>query len=84
MLKTLRTYVWSRITKKKVWKCVQKEFCHLKLINQYRKILSDDLKVLLYEGLIVSEFNYCDAIYGFWLDSVDEKWIQAMKMLVCV
>lgn len=62
-----------------VKKAIQKSFSSLKLIFSNRHMLSTSLKKMLCDSLVLSNFNYCDFIYGYCLDSADKNRIQKIQ-----
>uniref|UniRef100_A0A1Y1M988 Reverse transcriptase domain-containing protein n=1 Tax=Photinus pyralis TaxID=7054 RepID=A0A1Y1M988_PHOPY len=57
----------------------RRAFGNLKLIFNHRQSLSYHLKVLLCESLVLSNFNYCDSVYGPCLDRSDTDRIQKIQ-----
>lgn len=62
-----------------VKKMLQKSFMSLKLIYSNRHLLNFKLKKDLCESLVLSNFNYCDFIYGPCLDLVRVNRIQKVQ-----
>ncbi|KAK9882112.1 hypothetical protein WA026_018954 [Henosepilachna vigintioctopunctata] len=44
--------------------CISKSYASLKMLYPHRHSLSMKLKILLTEALVLSNFNYCDIVYG--------------------
>lgn len=65
--------------KNHVKKMLQKSFMSLKLLYSNRHILNFNLKKNLCESLVLSNFNYCDFIYGPCLDSFSTNRIQKVQ-----
>lgn len=65
--------------KKHVSSLVKKAYCKLKMLFNSRHLLSTKLKILLCDTLVLSQFNYCDVVYGPCLDQVDIKRIQKVQ-----
>jgi len=59
--------------------CMNRAFSVLKHIFSHRHSLSRKTKTMLCDSLILSHFNYCDNVYGPFLDSTDVKRIQKMQ-----
>lgn len=66
-----------------VKKLVQRAISSLKLLYSNRHILNYKLKKTLCEALVLSNFNYCDFIYGPCLDFADRKRIQMIQNSCC-
>nr|CAH7730879.1 unnamed protein product [Callosobruchus chinensis] len=60
-------------------KIINKAFGCLKLIYSYRKVLNEDLKKLLCDALVLSQFNYCDVLYNSCLNNRDSSRIQILQ-----
>lgn len=62
-------------------------FANLKLIYAHRQILNSSTKKLLCDALVLSHFNFADAVYGPCLTIVDSRRIQRVQnscvRLVC-
>lgn len=59
--------------------CIQRAFTNLKLIFNQRHLLSTNLKKLLCDSLVLSQFTYCDVLYGSCLLAQDAKRIQLIQ-----
>lgn len=59
--------------------CVRKAYCKLKLLYSSRHLLNTKLKILLCDTLVLSQFNYCDVLYGPCLDQVEKQRIQKVQ-----
>lgn len=57
----------------------QKSYMALKILYNNRHILNFKLKKILCESLVLSNFNYCDFVYGHCLDSVCKSRIQGVQ-----
>lgn len=64
-------------------KIFQKTYLSLKLLYSNRHILNLKLKRTLCESLVLSNFNYCDYVYGFCLDQESKIRIQKIQNM-CV
>lgn len=60
-------------------KCIKKAFGNLKLIYSQRSILNQHLRKLLCDSLVLSQFNYCDTVYGPCLRQYDSNRIQLIQ-----
>lgn len=60
-------------------KLLQKSYATLKVLYQYRQVLSTDIKSTLCDTLVLSQFNFCDFLYGPCLSSLDSQRIQRMQ-----
>lgn len=60
-------------------KCVRQAFTNLKLIYSQKSILNQHLRKMLCDSLVLSQFNYCDAIYGPCLKQYDINRIQLIQ-----
>lgn len=58
---------------------IQKAYASLKLIYSNREMFTQKVKVMLCESLVLSKFNYCDALYDSCIDSKDIKRIQLVQ-----
>lgn len=58
---------------------LKKAYSALKLIYNQRKYLSKDIKKVLCDSLVLSNFNHCDVVYGPYLDQVDFRRIQKVQ-----
>lgn len=65
--------------KKHISLCIQKAYLNLKFIFSNRHILNKNTKIILTEALVLSQFNFCDTVYGPCLDSVDSARIQRIQ-----
>lgn len=59
--------------------CVQKAYVNLKLLYPHRRALNQNLKLRLSEALVLSHFNYCDALYGPCLTKQDRDRVQRVQ-----
>ena len=57
-------------------KCLQLAYANLKKLFPHRHILSTHQKVRLTDSLVLSHFNFADAVYGPCLDEQDKTRIQ--------
>lgn len=64
---------------KHVTEAIQNCFYRLKVIYKARPYLSEDLRILLVESLILSKLNYVDSVYGPRLLSKTERMIQRLQ-----
>lgn len=62
---------------------IQKSFSSLKILYSSRHLLNFKLKVMLCESLVLSQFNYCDFIYGPCIDSFDKNRVQKVQNSCC-
>jgi hypothetical protein len=60
-------------------KCARSCFYKLKLLYKIKPYLSQNIKTLLCESLILSKFNYCDSVYGPCLLVRTAKLIQRVQ-----
>lgn len=58
---------------------IQKSYLSLKILYNDRHILNYSLRRMLCESLVLSNFNYCDFIYGPCLDLEDRNRIQKVQ-----
>lgn len=65
--------------KKHISNCVQNAYCKLKMLYRARHLLSQKLKVMLCNCLVLSYFNYCDILYGPCLDFSDIRKVQKVQ-----
>lgn len=65
--------------KAQVSNCLRNAFVKLKLIFNNRFFLNTKVKILLCETLVLSQFNFCDALYDPCIDKDDSKRIQRMQ-----
>lgn len=63
--------------------CLQKSYSSMKLLYANRGFLSQKVKVLLCEHLVLSFFNYCDTVYGPCLDAFDSYRVQKVQNYCC-
>ena len=59
--------------------CIKKAFANLKLVYNQKQVLNADLKKTLCESLVLSQFNFCDTLYGPCLLESDARRIQLMQ-----
>jgi len=62
-----------------VTRCIQRAYGNLKLIYSQRHSLTVEVKKLLCETLVLSQFNYADVVYGPCLDAFDVYRIQKVQ-----
>lgn len=60
-------------------KCLQRAYCGLKMIYQIRYLLTQKTKSILCGHLVLSQFTYCDTVYGSCLTAADAGRIQRMQ-----
>lgn len=58
---------------------VQRSFSVLKTLYSHRHVLCNPLKKLLTDSLVLSHFNYCDSVYGPFLDKFQQNRIQKIQ-----
>ena len=58
---------------------IQRSFLSLKILYNNRHVLSFSLRKMLCESLVLSNFNYCDFVYGPCLDAMDRDRIQKVQ-----
>lgn len=58
---------------------LQKSYAKLKLLYTHRHILSKKIKITLCESLVLSQFNYCDYVYGPCLTTRDASRLQKIQ-----
>lgn len=66
-----------------VTRLVQKSFMSLKVLYSCRHFLNRPLRKNLCESLVLSNFNYCDFVYGYCIDKVDQYRIQKVQNMCC-
>lgn len=59
--------------------CTKKACLGLKLLYPHRACLDQSVKALLCEGLVLSQFSYCSAMYGPFLDEATSRRIQRVQ-----
>lgn len=62
-----------------VTKCLKTAYANLKMLYPHRRVLSQPLKIRLTDTLVLSHFNYADAVYGPCLTAVDTNRIQRVQ-----
>lgn len=62
-----------------VTRCSSKAYGNLKLLYSNRQVLNKNIKKLLCDSLVLSLFNYCDALYGPCLDCETSRKIQVVQ-----
>lgn len=65
--------------KSHITSCIRKAHCNLKLLYNNKDFLNTKLKSVLCNSLVLSQFSYCDIIYGFCLDASDKRRIQVLQ-----
>ena len=60
--------------------CVQRAMGNFIAISKYKRFLNKDAKLLLVESMVLSQFNFCDAVY-LNIDIYLQKKIQKMQDL---
>lgn len=65
--------------KEHVIMCIQRAYANLKRLYPHRHYLTTKLKILLTESLVLSHFNFCDAVYGPCLTREYSKKIQKVQ-----
>lgn len=65
--------------KSHITSCIRKAYCNLKLLYNNKDFLNTKLKTILCNSLVLSQFNYCDIIYGFCMDARDKSRIQVLQ-----
>uniref|UniRef100_V5GR23 Putative RNA-directed DNA polymerase from transposon BS n=1 Tax=Anoplophora glabripennis TaxID=217634 RepID=V5GR23_ANOGL len=64
---------------KHISNCVKKSIINLKILYKSRHILSEKLKILLCQSLVLSVFNYGDTVYGPCLAQAISQRIQKIQ-----
>lgn len=64
---------------KHVTECIRNCYYRLKILYKARPYLSEELRVLLVESLVLSKLNYADTLYGQRLLSKTERMIQRLQ-----
>lgn len=59
--------------------CIKKSFSALKVLYNSKDILNTKLKLMLCESLVLSNFNYCDTVYGPCLTLITSQRIQKIQ-----
>lgn len=59
--------------------CIQRAYANLKRLYPHRHYLTTKLKILLTVSLVLSHFNFCDAVYGPCLTREYSKKIQKVQ-----
>lgn len=59
--------------------CIGRAYSSLKLIYSSRQFLNKTVKTMLCDLLVLSQFNYADALYTHCIDSKDSKRIQLVQ-----
>lgn len=65
--------------KSHVNKLLQRSYSNLKILYSNRFVLNFNLRKTLSESLVLSQFNYCDFIYGPCLDNIYKSRIQKVQ-----
>lgn len=65
--------------KKQVNNMVKKAYLKLKILYVSKDMLTKNLKAILCDSLVLSQFNYCDVLYGFCIDKEDSRRIQVVQ-----
>lgn len=59
--------------------CIRLAYYNLKMIYNSRYFLSQKVKKILCESLVLSKFNFSDFVYGSSIDAVDSRRIQTVQ-----
>lgn len=59
--------------------CTRQAYGKLKILYGHRQVLNRDIKIILSEALILSQFNFCDSLYDPCLDAVTTRKIQVCQ-----
>lgn len=65
--------------KNQISKYVQRSYCALKLIYPHKNYLSENIKTMLCELLVLSNFNYCAPLYYPCLDMASKYRVQKVQ-----
>lgn len=65
--------------KSHISRCIKRAYANLRIIFNNRGSLSKKMRVLLCDTLVLSQFNYADAIYNFCIDRADFARIQKVQ-----
>lgn len=60
-------------------KCLQTCYLKLRLLYQYRHLLTSDVKLLLCSSLILPKLDFCDTVYGPFLSYADKQRVQKLQ-----
>ena len=60
-------------------KCLQTAYANLKKLYPHRQLLTIAQKIMLTNSLVLSHFNFADAVYGPCLDKIDKDRIQRVQ-----
>jgi len=79
-VKSLGVYFDSELRfKLHITKCLQLGYSVLKLLYSSRYLLSQHIRKILCDSLVLSKLNYCDTVYHHCLDSRDHRRIQVLQ-----
>lgn len=59
--------------------CIRIAYMNLKMIYNNRHFLSQKVKIILCESLVLSRFNFCDTVYGPCINAEDARRIQVAQ-----
>ena len=59
--------------------CIKKAYINLKMLYPHRYVLSKENKIMLTDALVLSHFNFCDAVYSACLTIADQDRIQRVQ-----
>lgn len=65
--------------KKQISEMIRKAYYNLKILYISKDMLNRKLRASLCESLVLSQFNYCDVLYGFCIDKQDCYRIQKVQ-----
>uniref|UniRef100_A0A1Y1M732 Reverse transcriptase domain-containing protein n=1 Tax=Photinus pyralis TaxID=7054 RepID=A0A1Y1M732_PHOPY len=65
--------------KNHISRCIQRGYASLKIIYRTRHLLTRMQKATLCNAMVLSGLNYCDTVYGPFLDSADIRKIQLLQ-----
>lgn len=84
VVRNLGLYVDSRLKfSNHVSGCIQRAYMALKLLYSCRHFLNRGLRSMLCNQLVLSCFDYCDVVYGPFLDKFDSSRIQSVQNRCC-
>lgn len=64
-------------------KIIQKSYCSLKLLYSNRHILNFKLRKSLSESLVLSQLNYCNFVFGTYLNKIEVSRLQRIQNSCC-